>query len=81
MSFLHPRFGRQDSRPHEELVWISLLTLIAVVELKHSQFSPILRRWIGVGTRARRRYPLATLLAGVAGWFVLHILTAPKEGS
>lgn len=76
-AILHPKIGKSKRRENDQAVWLSILALIAAVELGHSPFCPVLRRWIGVGTNAKRRKALSVLFVTVLGWFGLHILTLP----
>lgn len=74
---LHPSIGKSQKRENDHLVWASILTVATVVEFAHSPLCPVLRRWIGVGTNARRRKFLSGLFVAGLAWFAAHILTLP----
>jgi hypothetical protein len=76
-AILHPSIGKSKRRENDQIVWLSILALITAVEFGHSPFCPVLRRWIGVGTNARRRKALSALFIAVLGWFGCHILSLP----
>lgn len=74
---LHPSIGKSKRSQNDHLVWGSIIAVATIVEFAHSPLCPVLRRWIGVGTNARRRKFLSGVFVAALAWFAAHILTLP----